>query len=492
MWTAIALGLLVVGAALRVPRLFTSLFYDEIFSIQHFATLPLLHIPFAQDIFNNHILNSMLLHVVLWCSSAEAVLRLPVYLAGVASLWGFFVIGRHLGGPLAGVFAMWLAATSPYHLGYSTLARGYIPGLALALAGLVALLRSAQPPRVGSLALFGITQVLASWAMPTLAVVPVLLVCVLLLGSVHRLRALVGIDPRSPTGSAWLLTALGTVALIGLLNLPMVPFLIRMVAEGGGDTVGAVLGAGRWLSLLHGGAVSVIGLGLIGLGVRASLRRGSTSVAWPVRFLMTLFIAGFLLCLASPLSRINLIAFAGLVVLASMGIRAVLIRLASVVASAPAQGWIEGLSASAVVVGVSLMSWAAIVDAARGRPLQDVRGAVRLAESVLPDQGLILTSGFADREIAYYATRAVQRLEPMDNPAAVLATAKDFCYFRLYAAGEPDPVFEYFHSTAAPGRVMTGTEDPIALWCVRDGERVSLTGDERHVEQHRHQSQRDS
>ena len=152
-WREGAAVLAAIGAAgaMRLPGLFASLQYDEIFSLQHFASLPTLNIVFAQEGFNNHILNSMLLRLLRHLSSSEAWLRLPVFLAGMASLWLFFRLGRSLGGRLVGWLALALAMVSPYHLWYSTMARGYMLSVCLSLFGLRVLVTAEQPPKRSAL-----------------------------------------------------------------------------------------------------------------------------------------------------------------------------------------------------------------------------------------------------------------------------------------------------------------------------------------------------
>ena len=458
----LAVGLLVVGAAIRAPRLFTSLFYDEIFSIQHFAALPWYQIPLVQEGFNNHPLNSLWLWAISHVSSAEAMLRLPAYLAGVGSLWLLFQVGRHLGGPLAGLLSLWLAALSSYHLWYSTLARGYMPGLFLVLLGLVVFLRAGAPPSRRARWLFGLASVLASWAVPTAALVPLLLAGWLLLGAVPGCRRWLGIiDPCSPTGLAWLLTTLWVLVIVGVTTLPMAPMLIRLKAESPRLLGVSWSGVANWLGVFdHGPLLATAGLGLVALGLAALLRRTQALGDWRRRWLVGLFTVSLLLAFGGTApARTHVIAFGGVLVLAALGVQWLLRLMASMV-PADVRPWVRGVVPIAVLVAVMMTSWGEVVQASRGIPRQDVRGAVQVAESVLPDQGVIVTSGFAEREIAYYATRPVRWLSPTADPATWLASKQPFCYFRLFAEAGGDLVFNAFDD-AGLARALRRDADPL-------------------------------
>lgn len=472
---ALAAVMLVLGAAVRIPGLFTSLLYDEIFSIQQFAMRPLAHIPFVQEGFNNHILNSLFLHTILRWSSAEALLRLPIFLAGMGSVWLFFQIGRRLGGSLTGLFAAWLAVTSPYHVLYSTLARGYMLGLFFTLLGVWVLMKAKQPPHPRSLWGFGLSQVLASWAMPTAAATCLVLAMCLLLAAFPLGRRLVGIDPRSPTGSAWLVTALCTVSVVGLVNVQMIPFLLRVLAEAQMLALGGALaGAASWFGIMQRGTMlAALGVGVVGLGVAALLKHARDAGDWRQRVLLVLACLTITIFLTSGYpARIQFIAFLGFVVLAAAGLHTLVVAGSRVLVHGRSVA--AGTLSLLVLVAVTMSSWPELVQAARGSPRQDVRGAVRLAESLLPPEGAIVTSGFSNREIGYYATRPVRLLAPTENPAALFASTNDFCYFRLFERTDNvDPVFVYFTQQAGPpGMTVSGVDDPIAMWCFVRGAMV--------------------
>ncbi|MBI3010540.1 MAG: glycosyltransferase family 39 protein [Candidatus Omnitrophica bacterium] len=456
--------LLFAAAMVRFPRLFSSFSYDEIFSIQHFTEVPFFRIPFVQEGFNNHILNSLLIHFIQNFSSAEASFRLPVFAAGIFSLWLIVRLGKHIGGESVGLFALALAAASPYHLWYSTLARGYMLGLFLGLFGLWILSTASMPPRPRSLWLFGVSQVLAVWAMPTLVLLPLSLAGMLMASHFSSIRRMTGIDASSPTGRAWLAASLWTLVVAFALNFQMVPFILRLVAEIEGMAFGASLsgaasaswfGSPRFASALFG---SILGLSVFGfLGF---LQRKEGQREWRQRFISAFFAFSIVLFVATPTPpRIHAMAFAGLVLLGALGIQT-LIRW--VVLSRVVVLFIVGL--------IGLSSWSEVIASYRGVPLQGLREAVQVAESRLPQEGLILTSGFSQQELGYYTHRSTRWISAAEDPAFVVASHPAACYLRLYANLDPeDPVLGYFKNQGSPVATVLGSGDSIAVWCFAEG-----------------------
>lgn len=103
---------------------------------------------------NNHLLFSVLARgsLSLWHSLtgqppeafSEVALRMPSYLAGLATLLLVGMLGVEAGAPWAGVGASWLLALHPWHVRYAAEARGYslmLCFICLSLLGLLMLLR---------------------------------------------------------------------------------------------------------------------------------------------------------------------------------------------------------------------------------------------------------------------------------------------------------------------------------------------------------------
>jgi hypothetical protein len=472
-WRWWALGLILAAAVIRVPRLSTSLMYDEIFTVQHFATLPSWQVFFRQIESNNHALNSLLLHGVLSWSSNEALLRLPTYAAAVASLWLFFLVGGRLGGPAAGLLAAGVAAASPFHLWYSSLARGYMLGLCASLAGIAFLLHDPDGRGRRSLWGFGISQVLASLAMPTLLLLPAMLATCLLGAALAPWRRFIGCDPRSGGGARWLSASLWTLTAGALVNAPMAPFLLYRVGHSSHTLGGSPVEGAEWLALFsHGAAGAAIALSLIVAGAGWLCCRW-TELGWPSRALMLTWASGSLAFFASPSpARVHLVAFEALVLMLALS-GPMLARLA---ARLGAPQPVSAVLAAAVVLALTLgSSWRPLALAAEGYPFQDVRGAVRAAREALSGGGEIVTSGFTAREIGYYAgAEGVRVLTAAEHPERLVRGSEPFCYFRLYPEfGGEDPVFRFFQQTAPPTRTVEGRE-PIAMWCAADGAMMTL------------------
>lgn len=469
--TLLVIGL---GALIRVPRLFTSFSYDEIFTVEHFAKLPVAHIPFAQAGLNNHLLNSLILHGLLPWSSSEAFLRLPVYAAGVGSLWLFFWVGRQLGGSLVGLFAAALTATSGYHLWYSTLARGYMLGLCASLLALSVLLRASRPPSTRSLVAFVVCEVLAIWAMPTLFLFPIVLLGYVVLGLIPGFRVVLGLDPRSPTALRWVVASLWVLMIAGLSSLPMVPHLVLLATARRPLFSGSFAEASQWLGFFQHPWLLVVGISLLGLGAVTGVWPKMEARGWRVRFLWTAWGLSSLFFLMRPTpSRMHLLTFLGVIFWVAVGLRAMVMAMVSCL-KARVQIMVGRALGVTALFGILLTSWGDVTAAVQGRPFQDIRGAVEMAESLLPADGVIVTSRFADQEIAYYAHRPVAVLAPQANLAEFISTTPAFCYLRLHAThDDEDPVLHYFQSHLAPGAILEGS-DPLPVWCVLDGKIASL------------------
>ncbi|MGH9902065.1 MAG: glycosyltransferase family 39 protein, partial [Pyrinomonadaceae bacterium] len=120
-----ALGALAL--ALRLWRLDTDLWYDELLSLLEFVRPPLGEIVTSFSSQNQHMLYSVLAHasVGAFGESAWAV-RLPSVFFGVASLWALFLLGRKVIGARESLAACALMTVSYHHIWFSQNARGYM------------------------------------------------------------------------------------------------------------------------------------------------------------------------------------------------------------------------------------------------------------------------------------------------------------------------------------------------------------------------------
>ena len=124
-WSVLA-ALTFVALALRLWRLDSGLWLDEVFTLLDFGRVPLTEVVTRFPSQNQHMLYSVLMHfpLALWGESAWA-LRLPAVLFGVGSVWAVFFLGRKLVGASQALLAAALMTVSYHHVWFSQNARGY-------------------------------------------------------------------------------------------------------------------------------------------------------------------------------------------------------------------------------------------------------------------------------------------------------------------------------------------------------------------------------
>jgi hypothetical protein len=129
-WCVIA-----VGIALRALPLNDSMAYDEAYTFLNFARRPWYEAIADYNSTNNHLLNTLLMHVCYRFGGAqEWVLRLPVFIAGCLTLPLTYLWAQEWLGRKAALIATTLVAISPLMITYSADARGYMFVTAAALA----------------------------------------------------------------------------------------------------------------------------------------------------------------------------------------------------------------------------------------------------------------------------------------------------------------------------------------------------------------------
>jgi 4-amino-4-deoxy-L-arabinose transferase-like glycosyltransferase len=124
-WAILAL-LCGVALALRLWRLDTDLWLDEVFTLTDFLRLPFTEILATFPSQNQHMLYSLLgrASIDLFGESFAAA-RLPAVLFGVASIWALFLLGRRVAGAREALLACALMTFSYHHVWFSQNARGY-------------------------------------------------------------------------------------------------------------------------------------------------------------------------------------------------------------------------------------------------------------------------------------------------------------------------------------------------------------------------------
>ena len=124
-WTLGAFSL--VAFVLRIWDLNSDLWIDEVFTLLDFVRQPLGTIVTSFPSQNQHMLFSLLARFStdVFGESAWA-LRLPSVIFGVASIWAFFFLARHLFGNREALLGSALMTVSYHHIWYSQNARGYM------------------------------------------------------------------------------------------------------------------------------------------------------------------------------------------------------------------------------------------------------------------------------------------------------------------------------------------------------------------------------
>src|SRR6266542_1301315 len=119
-------GLIIIAIAARLAFLNQPMRYDEALCFNEFASrAPYYGLSFYPEP-NNHLLNTLLMHVAYAVLGNQPwVLRLPALIAGVLLVPATYGLGRLLYGRGAGLAAAGLVAASSYFVEYSTNARGY-------------------------------------------------------------------------------------------------------------------------------------------------------------------------------------------------------------------------------------------------------------------------------------------------------------------------------------------------------------------------------
>jgi uncharacterized membrane protein len=118
-------GILLVATAVRLYRLDTSLWYDEIDTLLNFVRQPTGELIRSLKA-NNHMFYSLQAQaaIALFSESAWA-LRLPAVLFGLAGLVAVWALARRAVGPVEALVASCLLAISYHHVWFSQDARGY-------------------------------------------------------------------------------------------------------------------------------------------------------------------------------------------------------------------------------------------------------------------------------------------------------------------------------------------------------------------------------
>jgi mannosyltransferase len=143
------LGAITCGAlALRLLRLDSDLWLDEIESVLSFEHMPVLQVLTTYSSSNNHLLNTLLMKLSLALPlHKESAARLPAMLFGVAAIPTLYWTARLALSRAESLCAALLLATSYHHIFFSQNARGYTAYLFFSLLASASLVKALQHDR---------------------------------------------------------------------------------------------------------------------------------------------------------------------------------------------------------------------------------------------------------------------------------------------------------------------------------------------------------
>lgn len=155
-----------LGAVLRVVRLDTDLWLDEIATLVDYMRAGLLDNLFFYGAANHHILNSLLGHVsIAVLGEAAWTVRLPAVLFGIAGLPACYYLARALTDRREAFLATLLLALSYHHIWFSQNARGYTAMIFFMLLGTGLYVRALARNRTGTWVLYGVVMSLGVWSL---------------------------------------------------------------------------------------------------------------------------------------------------------------------------------------------------------------------------------------------------------------------------------------------------------------------------------------
>ncbi len=125
-WFLLIAAVTVLALGLRLFRLGSELWLDEITTIFFYSPMPTLHVLTGFVSANNHLLNTLLMKLaVSFFGEQEWVVRLPSAIFGAATIPVFYWVARLVLSRRSSLLAVLLLAVSYHHIFYSQNLRGY-------------------------------------------------------------------------------------------------------------------------------------------------------------------------------------------------------------------------------------------------------------------------------------------------------------------------------------------------------------------------------
>ncbi len=124
---AVLAVLTLVALVLRLFRLNTDLWFDEVLMVIDLIRLPFGDMVTSFTSQNQHLLYTILAHTsARWFGESAWAVRLPSVMFGVGSIWALFLLGRNIIGTRVALLSCALITLSYHHIWFSQNARGYM------------------------------------------------------------------------------------------------------------------------------------------------------------------------------------------------------------------------------------------------------------------------------------------------------------------------------------------------------------------------------
>ncbi len=132
------IALMAAALALRLYKLNSPLWFDEIMTLVHFVRQPVDHLIADYSSFNNHLFYSLQAKAFVALFGEQSwAMRAPAVAFGVAGVWALWRLARPALGPWQALLAAALLALSYHHIWFSQNARGYTELMFWQLAALM-------------------------------------------------------------------------------------------------------------------------------------------------------------------------------------------------------------------------------------------------------------------------------------------------------------------------------------------------------------------
>ncbi len=425
---------LVTALALRVYRLDSSLWYDEVDTLVHYARLPMVELLTTFPSLNHHVFYSLQASafIAIFGESAWA-LRMPALLFGLASIWALWLVCRQVVSPWETRLTVLLLAVSYHHVWFSQNARGYTGLLFWALIATYFLIRCARAPSVLLWTAYGVSGALACYTHLSAALLLTSQGVIAIGFIIHRLVRVRDAGETRPDSYPEFPGLLGLYgfalagALAVLLHAPLLAQMVDVftavsrpagVAEAASvaewkSTLWMVLEVGRSLGPTLGVTLPVlaiiVGIGMMDLRTRSPILVATLMIHVPLT-LLVLNVASMRVWpryFFIDLGLICLFLVHGTFVLGRIASESLSRRLERTI-----DGNRVGLALSALGVVVSLL----LLPANYTFPKQDFVGARDFVENNRSANSVVVTLGFATMPYAdYYAPqwRSIQSIEEL-------------------------------------------------------------------------------